>query len=74
MTAEHARPHLGRVLSGPQEEVDEGVAVIGVEPVADFLAGHGNLLDVLGELDLGLLVDLDQLVHAPKCGLALACH
>lgn len=65
---------LRRLLVRPLEEVDEGVAVVAVEAVGHLLAGHGDLLHVLGQLDLGLPVDLDQLVNATEGGLPLASH
>ena len=34
--------------------------------------GHGDLVDVLGELDLGVAVHIHQLVDAAEGGLALA--
>ena len=34
--------------------------------------GHGDLVDVLGELDLGVAVNIHELVDAAQGGLALA--
>ena len=36
--------------------------------------GHGDLVDVLGELDLGVAVHIHELVDAAQGGLALARH
>lgn len=74
MPAKHAAALFGRVLSRPLEEVDEGVAVGGVESEGGLLSRHRHLLHVLTQLDLRLPVDLDQLVHAAQGGLALAGH
>ena len=47
--AEDALADLGRVLVRPLKEVDEGVAVVAVEPVRALLTGHRHLLHVLGK-------------------------
>ena len=47
VAAEDPLADLGRFLLGPLQEVDEGVAVVAVEPVHALLAGHRHLLHVL---------------------------
>ena len=52
-------------------QIDERVSVVAVETEDVLLSWHGDLLDVLRQLDLRLPVYLDQLVHATEGRLAL---
>ena len=50
------------------------MAVAAVQPEGLLLAGHGDLVHVLAQLDLWLVVHRDQLEHATQRWLSLAGH
>merc|ERR1712038_1345240 len=74
MPAENPLTDLWRILPRPHHQINQSVAVTAVQPKCNLRPGHGDLLDVLRELDLRLPIDLHQLVDTAESGLSLAGH
>ena len=50
------------------------ISLTALAPEGILGPGHGDLVDVLGELDLGVAVYIHELVDAAQGGLALTRH
>lgn len=71
MTAEDLLADQRRRFVQLLDEVEQRVSVDAVQPEHVLVAGHGDLFDVLAELDARQPVDFDHFVDAAECGLSL---
>lgn len=75
MPAENFLSDLRRfLLVGPLQQINQGVSVGAVQSVRCLSSGHGDLTDLLTQLDSRLSVDFHHFVNAAQRRLPLTRH